>query len=290
MFNLHFATTQEVNYYFRTLYPIQDRILSAVGNHFGNAFYLTGGTALSRFYFHHRLSEDLDLFTGTENIKTAIPRLIKIIEDLGYEVVVENSSVTFGRLFVLIGNKRKLKIDLVADFPLENPRKVSNFYVDTINNIAINKIIAFENRAELKDLVDLYFIVKNGINLENLLELADKKRIPVPYEELLTINSIGLTGSVILLEKLEVKDIENFLKELKEILEKNVKKKVKEAEEKIEEIIYDLLWDFPIEERKISPTTIPVLKRRIKKLSYPKKKVITEHLSNKQNMFNLTRG
>lgn len=44
---------------------LQDRFLaqffaSAVA---GN-FYLTGGTALARFYFHHRESIDLDLFTN----------------------------------------------------------------------------------------------------------------------------------------------------------------------------------------------------------------------------------
>jgi len=29
----------------------------------GNHFFLTGGTCLSVFYLHHRVSEDLDLFT-----------------------------------------------------------------------------------------------------------------------------------------------------------------------------------------------------------------------------------
>lgn len=31
-----------------------------------NFFYLTGGTALSEFYFHHRYSEDLDFFSEKE--------------------------------------------------------------------------------------------------------------------------------------------------------------------------------------------------------------------------------
>ncbi|MBI3956224.1 nucleotidyl transferase AbiEii/AbiGii toxin family protein [Candidatus Gottesmanbacteria bacterium] len=29
-------------------------------------YYLTGGTALSEFYLHHRLSEDIDFFTRSE--------------------------------------------------------------------------------------------------------------------------------------------------------------------------------------------------------------------------------
>jgi len=124
--------------------------------------------------------------------------------------------------------KEKLKIDLVADYPLEKPKAVKDFFIDTIKNIAVNKIAAFEDRAELKDLVDLFYIVKEGkIDLNEILELADRKRVPVPYEELLTINTVGLTGSVFLLKEVNIKELEDFLLELKEILEENVKKKSK---------------------------------------------------------------
>lgn len=46
-------------------FALQDRFL---GHFFAGPlaehFYLTGGTALARFYFHHRESLDLDLFTN----------------------------------------------------------------------------------------------------------------------------------------------------------------------------------------------------------------------------------
>jgi len=214
-------------------------------------------------------NSDIDLLV---EIKTAFPRIVKTLENLGYEVVVKATSVTFGRLFVSLEGGEKLKIDLVADYPLEKLKAVRNFYIDTITNIAVNKIVAFEDRAELKDLVDLYYIVKEGeIDLEEILELADRKRIPVPHEELLAINSIGLTGSVLLLRRMEAKNFENFLEELREILQENVKRKVQEAEERIEEIVRDLLWDFPFEDRKLSKKTLPVLRRRIQKLSYPER-------------------
>ncbi|WP_457567762.1 nucleotidyl transferase AbiEii/AbiGii toxin family protein [Desulfurobacterium sp.] len=270
--NLKLATIQEIEFYEKILYPVQDEVLDAVGKIFGDAFYLTGGTATSRFYFQHRLSEDLDLFTEKESIKTAVPRIVKTIESLGYEVLVKSMSVTFGRLFVNLEGGKKLKIDLAADYPIEKPKPVKNFYVDTITNVAVNKITAFEDRAELKDLIDLYYIVKEGnIDLEKILELADRKRVPVPYENLLAINSVGLTGSVLLLKEVEVKNLENFLKELKEVLEENVKKKVRESREKIEEIVQNLLWDFPFEERNLSKESLPVLKRRMQKLPYPER-------------------
>jgi hypothetical protein len=37
-------------------------------------FYLTGGTALSRVYLHHRFSDDLDLFVNYASIKDTDPR------------------------------------------------------------------------------------------------------------------------------------------------------------------------------------------------------------------------
>jgi len=74
----------------------------------------------------------------------------------------------------------------------------------------------------------------------------------------------------------KAKDLENFLEELRKVLEENVKKKVQEAEERMEEIVRDLLWDFPFEERKLSKKTLPVLRRRIQKLSYPERVALSK--------------
>lgn len=47
--------------FYNRLYQFQDVVLNLVGQS-NTTFYLTGGTALSRCYFHHRYSDDLDLF------------------------------------------------------------------------------------------------------------------------------------------------------------------------------------------------------------------------------------
>ena len=50
-------------YYQNKVYPFQDKILEMVDG--ANVdFYLTGGTALSRFYLNHRYSDDLDFFVN----------------------------------------------------------------------------------------------------------------------------------------------------------------------------------------------------------------------------------
>lgn len=52
---------QPKEYYFNNLYPLQDTVLNVIAGCTAD-FYLTGGTALSRFYLHHRFSDDLDFF------------------------------------------------------------------------------------------------------------------------------------------------------------------------------------------------------------------------------------
>ncbi|MEZ4870161.1 MAG: nucleotidyl transferase AbiEii/AbiGii toxin family protein [Caldilineaceae bacterium] len=53
------ATAEEITYYQEVLYPLQD-VVFAIVRVYEQKLYLTGGTALARCYFHHRLSEDLD--------------------------------------------------------------------------------------------------------------------------------------------------------------------------------------------------------------------------------------
>ena len=48
-------------YYEENLYPLQNGVLNIVMKS-RTPFFLTGGTALSRYYIHHRHSDDLDLF------------------------------------------------------------------------------------------------------------------------------------------------------------------------------------------------------------------------------------
>jgi hypothetical protein len=53
-------------YYEERLYPLQDGVLKTV-NGCGTRFFLTGGTALSRGYYNHRYSDDLDFFVTRDS-------------------------------------------------------------------------------------------------------------------------------------------------------------------------------------------------------------------------------
>jgi len=54
------------DYYTNKLYPFQDLVLKKIMQ-VDDTFYLTGGTALGRYYLKHRYSDDLDLFVNREN-------------------------------------------------------------------------------------------------------------------------------------------------------------------------------------------------------------------------------
>ena len=74
------------DYYQNTLYPLQDKILEIVGK-LPVGFYLTGGTALSRAYLHHRYSDDLDFFVNNvPDFKSQVNIIIKALADLGHTI------------------------------------------------------------------------------------------------------------------------------------------------------------------------------------------------------------
>ena len=57
--NFQKATKEDIVFFEDFLYPLQDEIFKFFQT---DRFYLSGGTCLSRFYYHHRYSEDLDFF------------------------------------------------------------------------------------------------------------------------------------------------------------------------------------------------------------------------------------
>ena len=60
------------SFYTTTLYPLQDRVFQVL-KALHTPFYLTGGTALSRGYYNHRYSDDLDFFVNQLDVIKWIP-------------------------------------------------------------------------------------------------------------------------------------------------------------------------------------------------------------------------
>lgn len=134
-------------------------------------FFLTGGTALSVFYLHHRQSNDIDLFTRSTVDFGELDFTLKTTFSSTYAKI--KSSANF--LSLLINN---VKIDFVIDpLSIEEPRMVYEIEphlflrLDTLRSIASNKLCAIASRTEPKDFVDYYILFKTieGLSFEKVL-------------------------------------------------------------------------------------------------------------------------
>ncbi len=161
------------------LTPLQERFLQLFfGTRTGQAFFLTGGTALAAFYFQHRKSVDLDLFTVADQALDDAERLVpQLAGQLGCTILQARRTEFFAQYFLDPGNDPPLRVDLVHDFGPQfgEHRNVGGIVVDSLENIAVNKITAIFNRTEIKDFVDLYFILHEGYTLDDLFTKAQQK-------------------------------------------------------------------------------------------------------------------
>lgn len=126
----------------------------------GESFFLTGGTALSVFYLGHRISIDIDLFTVDPIDLSPIDLWIR--RQFAGEVSKMQQSSSFLSYVV-----KGVKIDIAVDLPSNKgarPRyrfeEGRAIMVDTIENIASNKLCTLISRTEPKDYIDYYCVIQ----------------------------------------------------------------------------------------------------------------------------------
>ena len=164
----------------------QKIILGAVkeNRYLRTQFYFTGGTALSAFYLRHRYSDYLDLFTE------------KDLDPVEIQQILSNWSKKFHISYRLFGKERvifcflkfldgaKLKLDFAtyAFSQLEKTTRAFGIRVDSMFDIAVNKLSMLGNRLEVRDYVDLYFLLKK-YTIWNLLRGVEVKFAyePTPF-------------------------------------------------------------------------------------------------------------
>jgi predicted nucleotidyltransferase component of viral defense system len=167
------------DFYVRRLYPMQDRVLARIGS-LATGFYLTGGTAASRGYLHHRFSDDLDLFVNDDaRFGLWWQRVVQALaHSADHHVVVVQQEERFVRLNVTEGDLL-MKIELVNDVPAhvgEITRHPVLGPLDSAENIVANKLAAVVDREEPKDLADIWgFCCRLGVSCEAALEDARSK-------------------------------------------------------------------------------------------------------------------
>ncbi|WP_053764633.1 nucleotidyl transferase AbiEii/AbiGii toxin family protein [Leptospirillum ferriphilum] len=154
-------------------------------------FFLTGGTALAAFHLHHRISEDLDLFVRRDDLDFGI--LFRgLSENLKKFGGVETALVSksFLRIFLHAPNGQwdRLKIEFAQEVParIASPLTIDHVIVDSLEDIATNKISAILGRDKPRDLFDLYAILSGtSLTLEVLFKNAIRKDASFEHKEAL---------------------------------------------------------------------------------------------------------
>lgn len=142
-------------------------------------FYLSGGTALSYWYLHHRQSDDLDFFSDRPFSGNRVTDWIKSSQKkLRYQAVSVDEDWGFYTYFFRFPDNSRLKIDFnhYTFFRLQMGVKWNGLQIDSLYDIAVNKMHTIRTHPRERDYVDLYFIIqKTGWQINQLLADADKK-------------------------------------------------------------------------------------------------------------------
>ncbi len=115
-------------------------------------FYLTGGTALTAYYFRHRISDDLDFFSFDEPDTFFIHQFINKLKES-----IKAKEVRYERLydrnqFYFKFDEEELKIEFTK-YPfkqLEKPELIDGLKIDSLRDIGANKLIAALERFDPK--------------------------------------------------------------------------------------------------------------------------------------------
>lgn len=163
------------------LKPIHRRFLEAVNQekYLTQNYYWTGGTVLSEFYLHHRDSEDIDLFT--EDKEVYLPSVEKFIQKFAKQNKAQDiTHTTYLGLesFKLTFPNFIFKVDFnYYPFPRINKgERWKSIDIDSLLDVAVNKVHTISMRPRTRDFVDIYFILKTGNFNFNYLILQAKAK------------------------------------------------------------------------------------------------------------------
>lgn len=207
------------SFYFERLYPLQDEVLRLLGL-LETGFYLTGGTAASRGYLHHRFSDDLDLFTNdSPDFGLWADRLIQELrrqQEWATEVTAREAR--FVRLSLAAGDV-SLKIEMIDDVPAhvgEIRHHPILGRLDNPENILANKVSALIDRGEPKDLADIWgFCGRLGLSLSEAIAGAQSKAAGIFPADLARLLCSATREDWQLVRWIEPPEVNRFLGDLR---------------------------------------------------------------------------
>ncbi len=173
-------------------------------------FYLTGGTALAEFYLQHRLSEDIDLFTEKEEVNQSLVEafLKKSARRLKIKKIKLSQFLGLFSYKLIYSDGEELKVDFnyYPFLRIDKGVKFKNLTVDSLVDIAANKVHTLFMKSRPRDFIDLFFLMKTqNYDLSQLILDAKAK---FDWD----IDRMNLANQFIRVKELEWKDLPKMLK------------------------------------------------------------------------------
>lgn len=194
-----------------------------------NFFYFTGGTALSEYYLQHRYSEDLDFFSYKEfDVKDVTITLQARKRKFKNPKIEYKQSFNRNIYQLIYPDNTFLKVEFTY-FPftrVNSLRKENNIEIDSLIDVAVNKIFTIYQNPRGRDYFDLYSILMKdqALTFERLTALARIKfDTSIDYLQMGTnlIKVLNMKDDPIMKKKVDSKTIEKFFLSLA----KNLKNK-----------------------------------------------------------------
>jgi len=140
-------------------------------------FFVTGGAVLAGFLLGHRTTDDLDLFTTDPEVMSESDRSVRATAArLGASVEPLATSPEHRR-YLVARDDQSVRVDVVLDRAPQFATKVAieGVLCDSREEIFVNKLCTLVSRSEIRDLVDLFWLERDGLRVEDFLEEATKK-------------------------------------------------------------------------------------------------------------------
>lgn len=208
---------------FHILTPLQQKFLRYFsGLPIQEKFYWTGGTALSEVYLYKRFSQDIDLFSEEPISYSEVIRVVEEFQKQTEEVRHYTTERIHDRKLFVLTNGGELKIEFTTyEFPSIKRRKIWSVIpiaVDSLEDIAVNKVMSIMDRREPKDVFDLYSILQHRqYSLEQLLQWVKVKFGPTFDKRTLIVEIMGSVGALSKLEPLLLAEEHQRLDEIEKV-------------------------------------------------------------------------
>lgn len=125
-------------------------------------FILSGGTALAGFYLFHRDSEDLDFFSTEEIDLPLITAWLKTLKKtLRFKTIDIQTSFNRNLIFLTFPREiLKCEFTYFPFTPLEKGIVQNGLHIESLLDIAVNKVFTIAQKPRARDFIDLYCILK----------------------------------------------------------------------------------------------------------------------------------